>query len=49
MQVYVYRHGFCVFGRVKDVRRLLRQYAREYTTVQDLINHRLGDKVRRYH
>lgn len=49
MQILVYRHGFSVLGKVKDIRELLRLYAQEYTTVQDLINHRLGNNVRRYH
>lgn len=42
MQIFVCRHGFYVFGKAKEVCQLLRQYALEYATVKDLINHRLN-------
>lgn len=42
MQIFVCRHGFYVFGKVKEVRQLLRQYAMKYTTVKELIDHRLN-------
>lgn len=42
MKIFVYRHGFYVSGKVKDVRRLLRQYALEFTTVRELVNNRLN-------
>lgn len=40
-EVYVYRNSFYIIGKVKDLRTLLNQYAKDYPTVRDLINAKL--------
>lgn len=41
-QVYVYKNSIYFAGKVKDIRKLLAEYALEYHTVRDLINRKLN-------
>lgn len=41
-EMYVYRDSVYFFGKIKDVRKLIAQYAKEYYTVQELINAKLN-------
>ncbi|MBM7854703.1 hypothetical protein JOC37_001081 [Desulfohalotomaculum tongense] len=41
-EVYVYRNGLFIIGKVRDVRKLLAEYAGSYDTVYELIKTRLN-------
>ncbi|MCG9968809.1 Z-ring formation inhibitor MciZ [Pelotomaculum terephthalicicum JT] len=37
MQLYTHRNGIVIFGKIKEARLLLAEYALMYRTVQELI------------
>lgn len=39
--VYVCKNSIYITGKVKDLRILLKEYAKDYPTVKDLINAKL--------
>lgn len=41
-EVYIYKNSVFIFGKVKDLRKLLAEYSKEYKTVRDLINAKLN-------
>lgn len=44
-EVYVYKNSIFIIGKIKDLRKLLAEYAKHYNTVNDLINAKLNSLV----
>ncbi|WP_169738576.1 hypothetical protein [Desulfofalx alkaliphila] len=41
-QIYIYKNSVYFLGKVKDVRRIIAEYAKAYQSVKDLINAKLS-------